>query len=88
MDKITLKICMGTACFITGSSGLLNIKEKLPEKMKGLVEVKPSLCCDMCRNTETTKPPIISVGNKIISMANEEKILAVLEDIFEEGNYC
>lgn len=79
MKKINVEICTGTACFVMGSARLLKFAGELPENLQNKMDVKASLCCDLCRDWDESKPPIVRVGERIISGADEETILQALE---------
>lgn len=84
MKKITIEICMGTACFVMGSPRLLKIGEKVPSSIKESVEINGVLCCDLCRNWKDSKPPIARVNDRVISAADEAKILLEISKLAED----
>ena len=78
MKKMKIEICVGTACFVMGSMKLMNIKDKLPEKIAEQIELKASLCCELCRNWKDSKPPIALINDELITMASEDKLLGAI----------
>ena len=46
MEKINVKICMGTTCFVMGASDLQELTDTIPEKSGDRVEVSASPCLD------------------------------------------
>ena len=44
MNKIVVKICMGTTCFVMGASDLQELTDIIPEKYGDKVEVVASTC--------------------------------------------
>lgn len=78
MKKINVSVCLGTTCFVIGSSKLQNLEEYLPEYMTSFVEVKGVTCLNLCSNFKYTKAPYVKVDDEIISEATIEKILACI----------
>lgn len=88
MAELTIEICMGTACFVMGSAVLMGVHERIPAQWINRVEVRPSLCCGLCKNWKDTKPPIVKINDKIIAEATEEKIMSYIEEYFTEEEYA
>jgi NADH:ubiquinone oxidoreductase subunit E len=80
MKKIEVKVCLGTTCFVMGSSNLQELMEIVPKRFGDKVEVTGSPCLGLCSiNWEYSKAPYVKVDNEIIKEATVEKVLAVLE---------
>ncbi len=78
MKKINVSICLGTTCFVLGSSKLQNLEDYLPEHMLPFVEIQGVPCLNLCTNFKYPKAPYVQVDNEIISEATVEKILACI----------
>ncbi len=80
MDKIKIKICSGTTCFVMGSSFLSDLYDIIPEKYGEKVIVEPSLCLGQCsRNDKHSKAPYVKINDEIISEATIEKVISAIE---------
>lgn len=80
MEKISVKICLGTACFVMGGSGLQELKDIIPKRYGDKIEVSDSSCLDLCTiDSEYTKAPYVKVGDEIINEASIEKVLAAID---------
>lgn len=80
MEKIDVKVCMGTSCFGFNSSHLQELKELVAKKYAGKVTVDGSPCQRYCSvNWENSKAPYVSVNSEVISEANTEKVIAEIE---------
>lgn len=80
MEKIEVKICSGTTCFVMGSSYLNELYDILPEKFGDRVVVKPSLCLEQCSKSDKhSKAPYVQVGEDIISEATVQKVVECIE---------
>lgn len=77
--KIEIEICLGTTCFVMGASKLQELETLIPPKYRSLVEVKANTCMDLCKNATYMKAPFVKVDGELITEANVEKVLNVLE---------
>ncbi len=82
MEKVEVKVCMGTTCFVMGSSNLQGLIESIPRKYKGKAEVTGVTCLGMCSSSaqgEYSKAPYVKVNDVIVQEATEEKVVAEIE---------
>lgn len=80
MDKIEVKVCLGTTCFVLGRSNLQELNEIVPKKYGEQVSVISCPCLGVCSiNWEHSKAPYAKVNDEIISEATVEKILETIE---------
>ncbi|MBR2386366.1 NAD(P)H-dependent oxidoreductase subunit E [bacterium] len=80
MKKIEVKVCLGTTCFVMGSSNLQTLTELIPQKYGDKVEVTGSSCLGVCStNWEFSKAPYVKVGEELIQEATIEKVVEEIE---------
>ncbi len=82
MNKVDVKICMGTTCFVMGSSNLQGLTELVPRKFKDKAEVTGVTCLGMCSSAtsgEYSKAPYVKVNEVIVQEATIEKVVAEIE---------
>ena len=79
MKKITVKICNGTTCFVMGSSKFQDFEDRIPQKQRGFVDVRAQSCLNLCQNNEYSRSPYVMVDDEVISEADVEKVLHVIE---------
>ncbi len=80
MKKISVKVCLGTTCFVTGSANLQKLTEIIEEKYADKVEVESSPCLGVCStNWEHSKAPYAKVGTVIVQEASVENVLNEIE---------
>lgn len=80
MAKISVKVCLGTTCFVMGGSNLQSLNEIIPQKYGDKVEVTGSPCLNLCSiNWEYSKAPYVKVDEEIITEATVEKVLAAID---------
>ena len=77
MEKITVKVCLGTTCFVMGGSNLQELNDIIPKKYGDKVEVSGSPCLGLCSiNWEYSKAPYVKVDDEVIAEATVEKVMA------------
>lgn len=80
MNKINVKVCLGTTCFVMGSSNLQELIETVPIKYGEAVEVLGVPCLGLCSiDWEYSRAPYVKVDNDIIYEATVEKVLSAIE---------
>lgn len=80
MKKVEVGICMGTTCFVMGSSRLQEIENFLSAEMKECVEIKGITCLGECnKKDEFSKAPYVTVDGEIIPEATIEKVIEAIE---------
>jgi NADH-quinone oxidoreductase subunit G len=76
-DKVTIKVCVGTNCFVKGSQEILKkLTEYLEEnKLDDLFEVQATFCFENCGLA-----PNIKVGEQMLSACSFDKVLRVINN--------
>lgn len=81
MEKISVKVCMGTTCFVMDSANLQELMEIVPKKYGDKVEVSGVPCLGLCAtNWEFSKAPYVKVDNDIVKEATVEKVIAAIDE--------
>jgi len=81
MEKIPVKYCVGTTCYVMGGSELTDLDRSLPTAWRDRVSLSADVCLDFCRKSSQLKPPFVLVGDQIVDQASVEKVLAVLKGL-------
>jgi NADH:ubiquinone oxidoreductase subunit E len=80
MAKVNVKVCLGTTCFVMGSSNLQELLDLVPKKYGDDVDVSGSPCLGLCSiDWEFSKAPYVKVNNEVIKVATVEKVLAAID---------
>jgi len=80
MGKINVKVCLGTTCFVMGSSNLQELIEMVPAKYGEAVEVLGVPCLGLCSiDWEYSRAPYVKVDNDVVYEATVEKVLSAIE---------
>ena len=82
MEKVTVKICLGTACFVMGGAELQDLADILPAKYGNKVTVEGSTCLELC-SEEYSKAPFAIVNDVVIEKATKEKVLSKIEELLK-----
>jgi NADH:ubiquinone oxidoreductase subunit E len=85
MKKVNVKVCLGTTCFVMGSSNLQELIEMVPNKYGEKVEVLGVPCLGLCSiDWEYSRAPYVKVDNDVVYEATVEKVLSVIEKKLEK----
>jgi NADH:ubiquinone oxidoreductase subunit E len=80
MKKIEVKVCLGTTCFVMGSSYLQELTEIIPKKYGDKVEILSSPCLGLCSiDWEYSRAPYVKVDEQVVYEATVEKVLKELD---------
>ena len=79
--KISVKVCLGTTCFVMGSANLQELIEVVPKKYGDKVNVEGVPCLGLCSiDWEFSKAPYVKVDDDVIKEATVEKVLSKIEE--------
>ena len=80
MEKVKVKICEGTTCFVMGGEAVKSMLSTLTEKYKDKVEITSVRCLGTCNKSDSfSKAPYVMVDDEEVSSADLEKVIAVIE---------
>lgn len=80
MNKVIVKICTGTLCYVMGGSELQLLGDYIPDEIQGRVEIKGATCLDFCNQVGSAKAPFVMVNEKVVSNATIAKVLNVIQE--------
>lgn len=78
-NRLTIKICTGTLCYLMGGADLQLLDEHLSEDLLAQVDIKGSPCLDCCNSAEGLKAPFVMVGDTLIDEASVSKVVEVIK---------
>ena len=80
MEKISVKVCLGTTCFVMGGANLQELVDIIPRKYGDKVEVAGSPCLGMCSiQWNYSKAPYVKIDDDIIEEATGGKVLEAID---------
>lgn len=79
-EKVTVKVCLGTTCFVMGGANLQELNEIIPKKYGDKVEIMGSPCLGLCSiKWDYSKAPYVKINDDIVEEATVEKVLAAID---------
>jgi NADH:ubiquinone oxidoreductase subunit E len=85
-NKIKLRVCIGTYCYVMGGYELKDIKGQLPDDLKDKVYVEASICLGCDSSGSEPQPPYVEIDGELIPYANVEKIISNLRMKLKTSN--
>lgn len=79
MEKIKLKLCAGTMCYVMGGAQLMEISDLLSDEEKQYVDISLSPCLQQCNDGKGT-PPFIELNGKILEGVSKEILLRIIKE--------
>ena len=73
MEKIQVKLCAGTMCYIMGDAQLTKVSEKLTDKAKYMSYMT-------WIKRQTKKTPFVAINGELIENVNKEILLQIIKD--------
>ena len=79
-EKLSVKVCVGTNCYVKGSQDLLRslLKHVETQGLQDKVDVQATFCLENCANG-----PNVAIGDKLVAKATFPKVCAALERALE-----
>lgn len=85
MKKVNVKVCLGTTCFVMGSSNLQELMEMVPNKYGEKVEVFGVPCLGLCSiDWEYSRAPYVKVDEDVVYEATVEKVFSAINSRLEK----
>lgn len=78
MEKLKLKLCAGTMCYVMGGAQLMGIVDSLSEEEKGQIDITFSPCLQRCDNQST--PPFVELNGRILEGISKEKLIQIIKE--------
>ena len=78
MEKIKVKLCAGTMCYVMGGAQLMEINDLLSDEEKSFVEISLSPCLQRCNGEE--RPPFAEINGKPLQGVNKETLLQIIKE--------
>ena len=80
MEKIKVKICQGTTCFVMGGDTIKSIHDVLAVKYANEVEIIPVRCLEICHEADSfSQAPYVYIDDEVVPAATAEKVISVIE---------
>ena len=83
MKPIEIELCLGTTCYVLGSSELQELAETLPLRWRGRVEIRPAVCLDLCKDRTLGSAPFVRIDGVPYAEMTLEKLYAVVDRLLD-----
>lgn len=74
-EKIKIKVCSGTMCYIMGGAKIQLLMTYLPPEIQNRVELSGVPCMGMCQSENRGSPPYVTINGQMMENASVEKII-------------
>lgn len=78
MEKVNLKICVGTMCYVMGGAELRDVVESLPQNIIEHLNVSYSPCLGCGKGEET--PPFIEINGKRVAGGSKNSLIRIIKE--------
>ncbi len=84
--KISIKICVGTSCFVQGGSDLLLYNEFIEPEILEHCEVEGISCFDACKKSGKVGAPFIMIDDEIYGDMSPKKLKKIVDEVYRARN--
>ena len=82
MEKIQVKLCAGTACFVMGAPQIQALEFSAPEDIADKIEVTEVRCMNHCSQGQGyNKGPFVEINGEVMEEATFEKVVAKVREL-------
>lgn len=83
MQKVTIKICSGTSCFVMGAAHIQALEFNPPEDIADKIEIIEVRCMNLCKDATAkyNHGPFVMVNDDLIEEATFEKVINKVREI-------
>ncbi|NBK23854.1 MAG: hypothetical protein EOM68_17725 [Spirochaetia bacterium] len=80
-EKVSVRICVGTACFVQGGADLLLYNEFLDPIDLANCEIEGVSCLGKCKEADSKQgPPYVQIGSVVHGDMTEEKFCRLVSE--------
>lgn len=84
-EKVSVRICVGTACFVQGGADLLLYNDFLDPVVLANCEIEGISCLEMCKHvspgsSKDPKPPFVKINDKVYGDVTQERFCKLLAE--------
>lgn len=86
MEKIKVKICAGTSCFVMGAAQIQSLEFNAPADIADKIEIIEQRCMNLCKNitTKYNRGPFVYVNDELIEEATYEKVVDKIREAIKK----
>ena len=82
MDKIKVRICVGTSCFVMGSAQIQSLEFNAPADIADKIEIVEERCMNLCKDIarKCNHGPFVYIDDELIEEASYEKVVSKIRE--------
>ena len=85
-QKIKIRVCQGTACFVMGASELMEAFENMPKEWNDVLDVAAVPCLNFCNDrSEIGSMPYVTVNDVPYAGMTSVKLRAMIKQLVDEA---
>lgn len=86
MEKVTIKICSGTSCFVMGAAAIQALEFTPPEDIADKIEIIEVRCMNLCHDAtkKHNHGPFVLVNEELIEEATISKVVNKVREILND----
>lgn len=79
--RISVKICVGTACFVQGGADLLLYEDFLDPELLGLCDIEGTSCLGGCKTEDPKwKAPLVEIAGVLYPNVTKQRLAELLRE--------
>ncbi len=80
-EKVSVKICVGTACFVQGGADLLLYQDFLDPVVLAGCDIQGVSCIGGCKDDAMqVRPPYVEIAGQVFGEMTQEKLCKLLQE--------
>ncbi len=90
MEKITVKICSGTSCFVMGAAQIQALEFNPPADIADKIDLVEVRCMNYCKDTKAkyNRGPFVLVDDELVEEATFEKVVNKIREVIKNKCDC
>ncbi len=81
--KISVTICAGTTCYITGGSHYMLLKDMVPQEIHDALDIQGATCLGHCKNPDEGRFPCLIIEGKNYFALAPDEVVTVIREIYQ-----
>ena len=76
-NKVRVRICVGTSCFVMGAAQIQSLEFNAPSDIADHIEIIEERCMNLCKEVKTkyNSGPFVWVNDELVEEATYEKVV-------------
>ena len=84
MDRIKVRICAGTTCYLMGGMYLQSLEEPLDPETRDMVDIEGARCLGLCKGENYGKAPFVMINELVLGEANLPTVIERIRSLISD----